>query len=108
MANPARISKIPLAFSKTCVYFANALVFFRVDVNNAKNIIIIHCPNAKENNSEIEKSILPDIVAIAIMLASIGEEQGLEAKAKNAPTKNGKTNKLPFLFWGIFFTIAGN
>jgi hypothetical protein len=49
-----------------------------------------------------------DIVANAIMLASIGEEQGLDARAKNVPIKNGKRNKLPDLFCGIFFIIAGN
>lgn len=68
----------------------------------------MHCPSAKENSSATENSIFPDIVAIAIMLASIGEEHGLEASAKNAPTRNGKINKLPFLFWGIFLIIAGN
>ncbi len=68
----------------------------------------MHCPSAKANNSAIENNIFVEIAAIAIMLASIGDEQGLEARAKNAPVKNGNINKLPDLFWGIFFTIAGN
>ena len=39
-----------------------------------------------------------DIVAIVIMLARIGVEQGLDASAKIVPTINGITNILPFLF----------
>lgn len=42
------------------------------------------------------------------MLASIGDEQGLAANAKNVPTKNGNKNRLPDLFCGIFLTILGN
>lgn len=42
------------------------------------------------------------------MLANIGDEQGLAARAKKVPTKNGNKNKLPDLFCGIFFTIVGN
>ena len=42
------------------------------------------------------------------MLAKIGDEQGLDASAKNVPTKNGKRNKLPAFFSGIFFIIVGN
>ncbi len=42
------------------------------------------------------------------MLASIGDEQGLEAKANTAPTINGNINKLPPLFSGIFFMRIGN
>ena len=49
-----------------------------------------------------------EIVAIAIMLPKIGEEQGLAANAKNTPTKKGKTNKLPVFFSGIFLIIVGN
>ncbi len=52
--------------------------------------------------------MLDDIVATAIIAAKIGEEQGLDAKAKKAPTKNGNINKFPPLFWGIFFIIDGN
>ena len=37
-----------------------------------------------------------EIVAIAIMLPKIGEEQGLAANAKNTPTK--KTNQTPRTF----------
>ena len=49
-----------------------------------------------------------EIVAIAIMLAKIGDEQGLDASAKNVPIKNGKMNRLPDFFCGIFFIIVGN
>lgn len=77
-------------------------------MNKAKNITIKHCPKAKKNNNEIENNIFEDIVATAIILASIGEEQGLDAKAKNVPTKNGNINRLPDLFCGIFFIIVGN
>ena len=49
-----------------------------------------------------------DIVATAIILANIGEEQGLDARAKNVPTKKGKINKLPDFFSGILFIIVGN
>ena len=52
--------------------------------------------------------MLVDIVAIAIILAKIGDEQGLDASAKNVPIKNGNKNILPVLFCGIFFIIAGN
>ncbi len=80
---------------------------FKEEVNKAKNIIIKHCPIAKQKSKAIENKILAETAAIAIMLAKIGEEQGLEANAKNAPTRNGNKNKLPDLFCGIFFTIAG-
>ena len=39
-----------------------------------------------------------NIVATAIMLANIGDEQGLDASAKKVPTRKGYKNKLPFLF----------
>ena len=67
----------------------------------------MHCPSANANKRAIENIILVDIVATAIILANMGDEHGLDAKAKNAPTKNGNKNRLPFLFWGIFLTIAG-
>lgn len=86
---------------------AKTLVCLSEDVNSANIITIKHCPIAKQNSNPIENKILLDIVANAIMLANIGDEQGLEAKAKNVPTKKGKTNILPVLFCGIFFTIAG-
>ena len=70
-------------------YFANLFAFLSVEVNNANSMIIAHCPSANENKRELEKSILPEIVATAIILANIGEEQGLDANAKNVPTKNG-------------------
>lgn len=108
MKNPAIISIIPLIFIRISEYLANLPVFFSVDVNSAKTIIIMHCPSAKENNNEIEKIILVDIVATAIMLANIGDEQGLDARAKKVPIKNGNKKMLPDLFWGIFFIIAGN
>ena len=79
-----------------------------MDVNSAKTIMMRHCPSANENNNAIEKTMLVEIVATAIMLASIGDEQGLEASAKKVPIKNGNKNMLPVLFCGIFFTIAGN
>ena len=90
------------------MYFASLFIFFRVEVNRAKNIIIAHCPKAKENNNATEKRIFVETAAIAIILANIGEEQGLEASAKNAPTINGNKKSPPVLFWGIFFTIDGN
>ena len=77
-------------------------------MNKAKNTIIAHCPSAKQNSKAIEKNMLVDTVAIAIMLASIGEENGLEASAKNAPIINGNKNSPPDLFCGIFFIIVGN
>ena len=67
----------------------------------------MHWPNANANNRDIENSILPEIVATAIILAKIGEEHGLDARAKNVPTKNGNKNKLLFCFSGIFFIIDG-
>lgn len=76
-------------------------------MNIAKNITITHCPIANENKSAIENKIFVKTVATAIILAKIGEEQGLDARAKNVPTKNGNKNNPPPLFWGIFFTIAG-
>ena len=79
-------------------YLASELRCFNADVNKAKTIIITHCPIAKKNNNARENNILSDIVATAIILAKIGEEQGLAAKAKKVPTKNGKKNKLPDLF----------
>jgi len=105
--SPVNINRTPLIFIRISEYFANELLFFSVDVNSAKNIIIMHWPNAKKNNKATEKSILFDIVAIAIMLAKIGDEQGLDAKAKNVPIINGKIILLPFLFSGIFFIIVG-
>ena len=51
--------------------------------------------------------MLLDIVAKAIILASIGDEHGLDASAKNIPIINGYMNKLPDLFCGIFFIIDG-
>ena len=105
--SPVNINRTPLIFIRISEYFASTLLFFSVDVNNAKNIIIMHCPNAKKNNSATENRILFDIVAIAIMLAKIGDEQGLDANAKNAPIKNGKIILLPLLFSGIFFIIVG-
>ena len=81
---------------------------FNVEVNRANTIIIKHCPSAKEKSNAIEKIMLVDIVATAIMLANIGDEQGLDAKAKNVPIKNGNRKILPVLFCGIFFIIAGN
>ena len=98
----------PLACISFDVYFASVFICFNVDVNRAKTITIMHCPSAKKNNSAIEKSMFVEIVAIAIMLANIGEEQGLAARAKKAPTKNGNKNKLPDFFSGIFFMIVGN
>ena len=68
----------------------------------------MHCPSAKLNRRIIEKIKLPDIVANAIILASIGDEQGLDANAKKVPIKNGYINILPVLFCGIFFIIEGN
>ncbi len=68
----------------------------------------MHCPNAKEKSNAIENAKLLDIVASAIMLASIGEEQGLDASAKKVPIRNGNINILPVLFCGIFFIIVGN
>lgn len=105
---PAKISIIPLIFIKTSEYFANLLVCFNVEVKSANTMIIMHWPNANENNNPIENNMLVEIVATAIMLAKIGDEQGLDASAKNVPIKKGNKNKLPDLFWGIFFTIAGN
>lgn len=107
MASPVTISNIPLIFIRTSEYLANIFACFSVDVKSANITIIMHWPRANENNSEIENNILLEIVATAIMLASIGEEHGLDASAKNVPTKNGNKNRLPFLFWGIFFTIEG-
>lgn len=69
--------------------------------------MIIHWPIAKENNKARENSKLFEIVAKAIILTKIGDEQGLAASAKNIPTKKGSINKLPDLFCGIFFTIVG-
>lgn len=108
MNSPVKIRIIPLALISNEEYLASLDECFNFEVNIAKNITIMHCPSAKENNSNIEKIIFVEIVATAIMLASIGEEQGLDASAKNAPIKNGYKNKLPFLFCGIFFIIVGN
>ena len=108
MNRPASIRIIPLIFISISEYFANLLVCFKVEVKSANIIIIKHCPSANANNNAIENIILVDIVATAIMLASIGEEQGLDASAKNVPIRNGNKNKLPVLFCGIFFMIAGN
>lgn len=80
---------------------------FNVEANKAITIIITHCPSANMNNNAKEKTILPEIVANAKILASKGEEQGLAAKAKKAPTKNGNRKNPPFLFLGIFLTKAG-
>lgn len=60
--------------------------------------MIIHCPIAKENNNAIENKIFVETAATAIILAKIGDEQGLEAKAKNTPTRNGNKNNPPVLF----------
>lgn len=81
--------------------------FFNTDVNSPAIIIITHCPSAKLNNNKIEKMMFVDIVAIVIMLARIGVEQGLDAKAKIVPTKKGMIKTLPFLFCGIFFMKLG-
>ena len=81
--------------------------FFNTDVKSPASIIITHCPIAKLNNNRIEKIILVETVAIVIMLARLGVEQGLDANAKIVPTKNGIANTLPFLFCGIFFTKFG-
>ena len=98
----------PLIFISLVVYFANVFICFNVEVNSAKTITIMHCPRAKKNSRAIENSTFVEIVAIAIMLANIGEEQGLAASAKKAPTRNGNRNKLLAFFSGIFFIIVGN
>ena len=67
----------------------------------------MHCPSANANKREIEKRMLFDTVASAIMLTNNGEEQGLAANAKTIPTKKGNKNIPPVLLCGIFFTIAG-
>ncbi len=108
MYNPVKIKIIPLNFINIFVYFASAPIFLIVEVNSAKNIIIMHCPSAKQNNSESENKKFDDIAAKASILASMGDEHGLEAKANTAPTKNGKINMLPLLFSGIFFMNDGN
>ncbi len=79
-------------------YFATLFICFKPDVNKANIIIITHCPRAKQNNSAIENTILFEIVAKAIILASMGEEHGLAARANSAPIKNGNKNRPPFLF----------
>lgn len=101
------MNNIPLILIKMAEYFANAPKCFIDDVNIAIRIIIMHCPSANEKRSPIEKRIFFDTVASAIMLRSRGDEHGLDAKAKNAPTIKGKINKLPLLFCGIFFINAG-
>ena len=80
---------------------------FNVDVNIAIRMIIMHCPSAKANKSPIENIMLLDTVASAIILASSGDEHGLAARAKTAPTKNGRKNVPPAVFCGIFLMIAG-
>ncbi len=54
MYNPVKIRIIPLNLVNIFVYFASLFMFFSVEVNNAKNIIIIHWPNAKQNNNAVE------------------------------------------------------
>ena len=98
---------IPEILINNSEYFARICVCFRIEVNSAERIITTHCPIAKQNSKAIENIILFDIVANAIMLASIGEEQGLDARAKNTPIINGSINSPLFVFCGIFFTIAG-
>ena len=55
-----------------------------------------------------ENKILDETAAKAILLANIGDAQGLAANANNTPIINGKNTSPLFLFCGIFFTIAGN
>ena len=88
----------PLIFINISEYFATLPVCFSVEVNSAKIMIIMHCPIANANNRAMENNMLVEIVATAIILASIGDEQGLDASAKNVPTRNGNINKLPDLF----------
>lgn len=78
-----------------------------MEANNAIKIIIAHCPIAKKNNNKIENKILLETVAIAIILAKRGEEQGLAANANKQPTTKGTIKILPDLFCGIFLTIEG-
>lgn len=51
--------------------------------------------------------MLFDMTANAIMLAKIGDEQGLDASANKTPIRKGNKNSPPFVFCGIFFTIDG-
>lgn len=88
----------PLALISTLVYLASEFICLSLEVNSAKKITIRHCPNAKKNSNAMAKSKFEEIVAIAIILANIGDEQGLAARAKNVPTKKGNKNKLPDLF----------
>lgn len=86
---------------------ATDFIFFNAEVNNPAMIIITHCPNANKKNKAIDVPILADNEANAIMLARIGEEQGVEASANTIPISTGNMNILFELFWGIFLIKVG-
>ena len=79
----------PLIFINTPVNPATDLKFFITEVNRPARIIIIHCPNANKKNIAIDTVTFADNDANAMIVANIGEEHGVAAKANTIPTKSG-------------------
>ena len=63
--------------------------FLSAEANKPQIITIIHCPKANKNNNATENTIFADSDAIAIIVANIGEEHGVVAKAKAIPINAG-------------------
>lgn len=76
---------IPLIFVKISEYFAKEERFLSTEVNRPAISIITPCPIEKRNNINAAYAIFVVIVAVAIMPAKIGVEQGVVAKANTAP-----------------------
>ena len=75
--------------TKTFDIFANADIFFNVDVNTPAITRIIPWPKANKNSINIAISTFSITEANAIMPAEIGVEQGVPASAKAIPKISG-------------------
>ena len=78
--------------TKTFDIFANADIFFNVDVNTPAMTRIIPWPKANKNNINIAASKFLPIAANAIIPAKIGVEQGVPASANTIPKSIGYKN----------------
>ena len=98
---------IPLAFVKISEYFAKDDKFFKTDVNTPATSIITPCPSENKNNINAAQAMFVVIVAVAMIPARIGVEQGVVANANTAPKIIGQKNAFVLLLCGNFLTKIG-
>ena len=71
------------------VYFASPIKFFSTEAKMPATNMIMPCPRENKNSIMAAQRIFALIVAVAIIPANIGVEQGVVAKANTKPNKKG-------------------